>query len=346
MSAENEGKKLEEHVKAGGWRESQTESVWKEFPVRGVQESLRVNFAAGAYADLICHAKEDLSSEVCGVLVGEVCEDSEGAHVSVSAIVRGTSARAGASHVTYTQETWNEIHEMMEREHPGLHIIGWYHSHPGFGVEFSDMDLFIQENFFAGRGQIAFVTDPLGGEEAICVKSCQEMEHLERFWVDGRERRCVVLAARCDESREGGDRVAYSIKAMQAIEDRLTQALLAIEELRSSYYRFLTVIGVIVATGVLFWMGNTVYDRIWGQVRPPETQAFLPGPVKIKNEWHWIGASLVTQRLSPEFERKLQEAELAGFAAAMSGQLSTSGTEVEGAQSQSVSEAGEERTEP
>ena len=38
----------------------------------------------------------------------------------------------------------------LEREHPGLKIVGWYHTHPGFGVEFSEMDLFIQRIFLPG----------------------------------------------------------------------------------------------------------------------------------------------------------------------------------------------------
>lgn len=301
-------------VNTSGWTEKQSERPWKDFPIPGARELLRVNFSASAYADLACHAKEDLSSEVCGVLAGEVCRDSDGDHVSVQAIVRGASARAGANHVTYTQETWNQIHESMEKDHPKLHIIGWYHSHPGFGVEFSDMDLFIHENFFSGTGQIAFVTDPLGGEEAICFKGRHGLEHLERFWVDGRERRCR-LAGDGDKDAKTNNGGAPATKALQAVEDRLTQALGAIEELRTSYYRFLTIVGMLVAIGVMFWIGNTVYSRIWGNVSPPEVQAFLPGPVKIGNEWRWIGASLVIQKLPPDVEQKLKEAEQKAFAA-------------------------------
>ncbi|KKM72127.1 hypothetical protein LCGC14_1423690, partial [marine sediment metagenome] len=63
-------------VKAGGWTEKQADIPWKEFRVPGAHEVLRVNFSASAYADLICHAKEDLSSEVCGVLAGKICRDS------------------------------------------------------------------------------------------------------------------------------------------------------------------------------------------------------------------------------------------------------------------------------
>ncbi len=41
----------------------------------------------------------------------------------------------------------------MEEKHSSLSIVGWYHSHPGFGVEFSDMDMFIQKNFFSSAGR-------------------------------------------------------------------------------------------------------------------------------------------------------------------------------------------------
>jgi proteasome lid subunit RPN8/RPN11 len=333
-------------VKAGGWTEKQADIPWKEFPAPGAHETLRVNFAADAYAELICHAKEDLSCEVCGVLAGEICRDSDGHHVSVQAVVRGASARAGASHVTYTQETWNQIHQKMEKDYPRLHIIGWYHSHPGFGVEFSDMDLFIHENFFSGRDQIAFVTDPLGGEEAVCVNGSQGMERLEGFWVNGRQRRCRASAPSGDKSAGAGDRSPHGAKALQAVEDRLTQALGAIEELRTSCYRFLTVIGVLVAFGVIFWIGNMVYSRIWGNFNPPEMQAFLPRPVKIGNEWRWIGASVVTQRLPPEIEQRL-EAEQAALAAALAEQQKkAAGAAAGGAQSKPASKPSQEVPKP
>ena len=39
-------------------------------------------------------------------------------------------------------------------------MIGWYHSHPGWGVFLSDRDQFICESFFVGRLDIAMVVDP------------------------------------------------------------------------------------------------------------------------------------------------------------------------------------------
>src|SRR4051812_25698699 len=165
----------------------------REFPgPRRADVLLRVAFERSAYAELIAHAKESLQAEVCGVLAGQVCSDDEGLFVHVEACIRGSAASEGSTHVTFTQATWNAIHSTLERDFPKLRMVGWYHTHPGFGVEFSDMDLFIQKNFFSRPTQIALVTDPLNGAVAICVNTPQGIEYISRFWVDGREQLCPM----------------------------------------------------------------------------------------------------------------------------------------------------------
>ena len=73
--------------------------------------------------------------------------------MSVEATIRGDAARKGPTHVTFTQETWTQIHKDKDERHPKRQIVGWYHTHPGFGVEFSEMDLFVQRNFFPAPGR-------------------------------------------------------------------------------------------------------------------------------------------------------------------------------------------------
>jgi hypothetical protein len=71
--------------------------------------------------------------------------------------------------VTFTSETWTHIHDQMDGRFPNMRIVGWYHTHPGFGIFLSDMDVFIQENFFGEPWQIAFVDDPKGGDRGSFV---------------------------------------------------------------------------------------------------------------------------------------------------------------------------------
>jgi hypothetical protein len=45
--------------------------------------------------------------------------------------------------------------------------VGWYHSHPSFGIFLSEHDLFIHRNFFSGPAQIAVVVDPINCTEGV-----------------------------------------------------------------------------------------------------------------------------------------------------------------------------------
>jgi len=107
------------------------------------------------------HARSSMKAEVCGVLIGTV----ENERTAVEACIAGINAAQGGAHVTFTQDTWEHIYKIKDREFPDDKIVGWYHSHPGFGVFLSEHDMFIQENFFSGTHQIAWVYDPHTDEE-------------------------------------------------------------------------------------------------------------------------------------------------------------------------------------
>src|SRR5882724_12746213 len=101
-------------VSATDW-DTRKSPVWRTFPgPKNADVALRVAIDRGAYAEVIAHAKESLQCEICGALVGDVCEDDNGTFVEVKAAIRGTAAREGSTHVTFTQETWNTIHQRLE----------------------------------------------------------------------------------------------------------------------------------------------------------------------------------------------------------------------------------------
>lgn len=57
----------------------------------------------------------------------------------------------------------------MDQHVSGQRILGWYHTHPGFGIFLSAMDMFIHENFFNESDQLALVYDPVKGEDGLFV---------------------------------------------------------------------------------------------------------------------------------------------------------------------------------
>lgn len=101
--------------------------------------------------------------EVGGVLVGRL---GDGFPVITGAIA-ALEARGERASVTFTHDAWGLIHDELDRKYPGQTIVGWYHSHPGFGIFLSSHDMFIHENFFSERGQVAYVVDPHAGTEGM-----------------------------------------------------------------------------------------------------------------------------------------------------------------------------------
>jgi proteasome lid subunit RPN8/RPN11 len=107
------------------------------------------------------HARTSMKAEVCGVLIG----NTEHERMVVEACIAGINAAQGGAHVTFTQDTWEHIYKIKDKDFPEHKIVGWYHSHPGFGVFLSEHDLFIQQNFFSNPQQVAWVYDPHTDEE-------------------------------------------------------------------------------------------------------------------------------------------------------------------------------------
>ena len=150
-------------------------------------EPLRVAIDRAPMADLLAHAAATTDVEVGGVLVGTSGRDDAGPFIHVSAVIRAEQAREASAHITFTHDTWSHIHGEMDRRHKGREIVGWYHTHPGFGVFLSEMDTFIHKNFFSAPHQAALVYDPLSGHTAMYVLEGDALRRIERFWRDGRE---------------------------------------------------------------------------------------------------------------------------------------------------------------
>lgn len=120
------------------------------------------------------HARSCSKTEVCGVLIGS--EDKNG--LAIEACIAGANAAQAGTHVTFTQDTWAHIYQTKDAKYPDHRIVGWYHSHPGFGVFLSDHDTFIHKNFFSSPLQVAWVYDPHSDEEGCFGWVGQRLERL------------------------------------------------------------------------------------------------------------------------------------------------------------------------
>lgn len=298
-------------IRAGG---GGAKLIRRDFPgPRNADVALRVAFERRANADLVAHAKESLEVEVCGVLAGELCEDDEGPFVHVLAAIPGTAASEASTHVTFTQATWNSIHQTLERDYPNLKIVGWYHTHPGFGVEFSEMDLFIQQNFFSGPGQIAMVTDPLSGAVAICLNTPKGVRYLQRFWVDGREQPCRVPAQKGPSSVEiggTGGTMEDGSTELARLEARVNQLVRAMDEQRAWQHSFLLFCGFIFCLAVILGVGYSIYRINRSRLEPPQLQQLVPVPIQVGDKTVMLGVGVFDWKVPDELNAILLQEDL------------------------------------
>lgn len=109
------------------------------------------------------HALRDTRVELGGILLGKECVDEASGRPFVL-IVKSLEAKHyenTQASFTYTHDSWEEITRERDRLHPDLDIVGWYHTHPDFGIFLSGHDLFIHRHFFAQPLQVAYVVDPI-----------------------------------------------------------------------------------------------------------------------------------------------------------------------------------------
>src|SRR4051812_21826887 len=155
-----------------------------EAPFPGVgRRGYRFYLDPAVHAGVWQHARENITVEICGVLVGTLARDTDGPYAHVRAFIRGEAAANKLAEVTFTHETWARINKEMDTQYADQRIVGWYHSHPDFGVFLSDRDRFIQEHFFSGPGQVAYVVDPVRGTEGVFAWQAGKPVLIPHYWV-------------------------------------------------------------------------------------------------------------------------------------------------------------------
>jgi proteasome lid subunit RPN8/RPN11 len=128
--------------------------------------SLRdISLEESARDEIDLHVQSDTSVEKGGVLVGYV--DDVTGHIVVTASIPAHRATSAVASLTFTHEAWDDVNEVMSSEYEGMRMVGWYHSHPRFGIFLSEYDVFIQKNFFSETWQVAYVVDPVLGKSGI-----------------------------------------------------------------------------------------------------------------------------------------------------------------------------------
>lgn len=116
------------------------------------------------------HAQRDLSHECFGLLLGNAYSDPirKVLWIEVQEAVAAVDTNASIVAVEVSTKEFqrlnNEVDKIWDKTQGETRKIGWYHSHPNFGIFMSGTDQANQKQFYSQEWQIALVVDPVREE--------------------------------------------------------------------------------------------------------------------------------------------------------------------------------------
>lgn len=147
------------------------------------------------------HALSDTTVELGGILLGKECVDPTTGEpfAWISRAIEAKHYANTRASFTYTHDSWEEITRERDRLHPDLDIVGWYHTHPDFGIFLSHHDLFIHQNFFSQPLQVAYVVDPIQRTRGFFRWSGDKMVQVGGFYLRAPRSERPALVRMADE---------------------------------------------------------------------------------------------------------------------------------------------------
>jgi proteasome lid subunit RPN8/RPN11 len=147
------------------------------------------------------HALSDTSVELGGIVLGKECVDEETGRpfVWISEAIEAKHFENTQASFTYTHDSWGEITRERDEKYPGLDIVGWYHTHPNFGIFLSGHDVFIQQHFFGQPLQVAYVVDPIRQTRGFFQWRGEGLRQVEGYFVVAPRQQRMALARTVDD---------------------------------------------------------------------------------------------------------------------------------------------------
>ncbi len=146
-------------------------------------DDAKVYIKQDVYKALEEYASSDTAHELGTIILGNYSDALGKLNVVISEFIYAKYTDASASTLTFTHKTWDYVHKEHENNHPDTKIVGWQHTHPGYGIFLSNYDMFIQENFFNLPFQVAYVIDPVQHIRGFFQWKNGKVEKLKGFYI-------------------------------------------------------------------------------------------------------------------------------------------------------------------
>ena len=146
-------------------------------------DDVKVYVRQSVYKAMEKYALADTAHERGTIMIGEYCDNMGKTCVVISDYIEAKYTDASASTLTFTHETWDYVNKEQTDKYSDKKIVGWQHTHPGYGIFLSNYDIFIQENFFNLSFQVAYVIDPVQNLRGFFQWKNGKIEKLKGFYI-------------------------------------------------------------------------------------------------------------------------------------------------------------------
>ena len=153
--------------------------------------ALRVYLRYPLFRALDDFALRDTSREQAGLLLGRKPEG--GGWVQVEEALDVGIDEGGSR---FTARSWQRARRLARHRHPGLEVVGWFHTHPGTGVDLSAEETEVHQKFFSEPWQVVYVVDPVLRERNFHLWREGSLAPASGFRIYGKEEQVMQVADR------------------------------------------------------------------------------------------------------------------------------------------------------
>ena len=133
--------------------------------------------------EVIAWSNTDLGHELGGVFVGDLYSWKGMPYLEIAGYIKAQEYEHTAASFTFTHDTWSAITREKEQRFNDRLMVGWHHTHPGYGIFLSGMDQFIHRNFFNLPWMFAMVVDPKQGTLGFFQMRKHQIEPIGFYFV-------------------------------------------------------------------------------------------------------------------------------------------------------------------
>lgn len=167
------------------------------FQVGEEEPGLRVYLQYDLWRALDQYAVRDTSRELAALLVGLVAEGPDGDTLLIEDAIE---VGLGEAKERFSSRSWQHARRVARTRYPDRVILGWYHTHPGLGLDLSSEERDVHGAIFPEHWQILYVVDPVSRDRNFYRKIEGKLQPAQGFRIFGKESSVAAQAAQAERA--------------------------------------------------------------------------------------------------------------------------------------------------